>query len=461
MSLYGSFIRNVAFPLLGAISGMPISAELAKLMDSQWWTQSELEDLQASKLSKLINHAYQTVPHYREIMQEGGLTPADIRSLDDLPKLPLLTREQVQELFPDRIVSNCIEHQRYSVARTGGSTGNPLVFYIDHHVRTMDRACYYRFFRWAGYEIGEPMLSLWGAPVVLPKPQRVIRSIKERLVSRILAFDCFKMNDELFAQFAEAIRRFHPKVIRGYTSAMIEFADYVEEHAIELPSLNGVSTTAEVLHDWQRDRIQRTLRCPVFDLYGCGEVNSIGFECDLHEGLHVAAEHVIVEIVDSQGVPVGPGNLGDVALTNLDNFVMPFIRYLNGDQAVAIGEECPCGRGLPLMSNIVGRTIDLIIGLNGKKVHGEFFTHLLHELGWTEGIHVKQFQVRQINESELDFKIVSAKRPSTQQQKQMVRTIREYLGPLDVDLQFVDSIVPAASGKRRFTISYLSSKASD
>ena len=389
-------------------------------------------------------------------MDAVAVRPQDIRYVSDLVRLPLLTREDVRQSFPTSLVST--HARRPTIARTGGSTGNPLVFYVDKNVRTAERACYYRFLSWTGFQLGEPMVRLWGAPVV-SSPAARLRQFAKRQLYRIDSYDCFKLDERLFKEVSTRIQRLKPSLIRGYTTAMVAFAGYVRTHEISFPSLRAVTTTAEVLHDYQRQLIQEVFKCRVFDQYGCGEVNSIAADCELQQGLHVAAEHAIVEIVDEQGHTVRPGDLGNVAVTNLDNYAMPFIRYLNGDQAVALDGACACGRNLPMIGRIEGRTADLIIGLNGKKVHGEFFTHLLHELGWTERFVVSAFRVEQLTISHLTFDLVVRYTPSLDDIAAMKSVVVQFLGPVDLRVRCVDDIPPGPSGKRRFTVSHVSSQA--
>ena len=454
-SIRATLFRAV-YPVLGSTVGIPVWSKLQELIQSQYWSADQLETYQLEKLRLLLEHAYTTVPYYRSLMDTTAVRPRDIRSKGDLVRLPLLTREAVQQSFPTALVST--QARRYTTARTGGSTGNPVVFYVDKSVRTAERASYYRFLSWTGYQLGEPMVRLWGAPVVSSRAARLRRFAKRQLY-RIDSYDSFKLDERLFAEISTRIQSLKPSLLRGYTTALVAFASYVRANRLTFPSLTAVTTTAEVLQDYQRQRIQAAFNCRVFDQYGCGEVNSIAADCELQRGLHVAAEHAMVEIVDEQGRPVRPGELGNVVVTNLDNYATPFIRYVNGDQAVALDGSCPCGRNLPMIGSIAGRTADLIVGLNGKQVHGEFFTHLLHELGWTERLVVTAFRVEQFTRSDLTFDVVARRAPSFDDMTAMKSVVCQFLGPVDLTIRCVDDIPPGRSGKRRFTVSHVSSHA--
>jgi phenylacetate-CoA ligase len=364
----------------------------------------------------------------------------------------VLTRENVQKSSPQGLLST--EARHYSIARTGGSTGTPVVFCVDKHVRTAERAGYFRFLSWTGYQLGEPMVRLWGAPVVSTAGAGLRRFAKRQLY-RVDSYDAFRLDDSLFQTISQRIRQRKPTLVRGYTTALVAFADYIRTHDLAFPSVRAVTTTAEVLDDHQRRPIQEAFRCTAFDQYGCGEVNSIAAACE-RQRLHVAAEHAIVEIVDDCGNPVPSGQVGHIVVTNLDNHAMPFIRYRNGDQAVALDGSCTCGRNLPMIGKITGRTADLIVGLNGRKVHGEFFTHLLHELGWTERLVVTAFRVEQHTQRTLTFDVVSRHTPSPADVQAMETVVEEFLGPVELTVRSVGDIPPGPSGKRRFTVSHVS-----
>ena len=175
-------------------------------------------------------------------------------------------------------------------------------------------------------------------------------------------------------------------------------------------------------------------------------------ECPEHKGLHIALDHVVVEILDDNLQPCPAGVTGKVAITALDNTSTPFIRYCNGDEATLLPDSCACGRGLPLMSAPAGRTSDMIYGLNGNRVHGEFFSHVLHESGWTGRFAVRQFQVVQVDRDLLRFDIAADAVPDAREQEIVIQRFRDYLGPMRVEFRSVENVDRGQSGKRRFTL---------
>jgi phenylacetate-CoA ligase len=449
---YARLLRGVVLPIGDALRAMPIGAVLRTLDETQWRQPAELRALQAEKLARLVETAYAHVPYVRETMQARGLAPRDVRSADDLHKLPLMDRRVLRENWPARITHQGPRAPHSLVMRTGGSTGEPLFFRISRASRTWDRASYYRCLAWCGVGRAETVMNVWGRLIVAGRTPRLLRAAKERFVTREHILDAFTMSPESMRAFVRRMRRLRARLLRGYTSALVDLGRFVESERLELPPLAALSTTAEQVLPEQRRFLERVFCAPLFDQYGCAEVGGAAYECDRHAGLHVASEHCVIEIVDDAGTPLPPGRVGRIALTNLDNEVTPFLRYANDDMAAAIAEPCPCGRGLPLLSPVTGRVSDMIHGANGQRVHGEFFTHLLHELGLTESLPVREFQVEQTAADRLVFRIVSDRPASDAEIARLRGEIREYLGEMRVDFEAPPALPRTGSGKRRFTL---------
>jgi phenylacetate-CoA ligase len=449
---YAWFLRAAVLPVGDALRRVPIGAVLRVLSETQWRTPAEIRAFQSEKLQRLVESAHAHVPYVREMMAARGLSPRDIRCADDLCKLPLMDKRIIRENWPERITHRGLPESHSLVMRTGGSTGEPLFFRISRASRAWDRASYYRCLAWCGVERAELVMTVWGRLIVAGRTPRVLRSAKERFVTRERILDAFTMNPESMRAFVRQMRRLGARLLRGYTSALVDLGRFVERERLPLPPLAALGTTAEQVLPEQRRFLERVFGAPLFDQYGCAEVGGAAYECAHHAGLHVAAEHCVIEIVDDAGAPLPPGRVGRIALTNLDNEVTPFLRYTNDDMAALLPEPCPCGRGLPLLSPVTGRVSDMIYGVNGNRVHGEFFTHLLHELGWTESLPVREFQVEQSAADRLVFRVVSERAPSVAQRERLLLAIRHHLGEMNVEYEQLASLPRSGSGKRRFTL---------
>jgi phenylacetate-CoA ligase len=450
--LYDQFLRGVILPLGDWYRQIPIGKTLDFLEESQWWPADRLVEFRHQKLQAIIAQAYEHVPYYREVMDARRLKPGDIRKADDLPKLPLLTRQILRDVPRERFLNQAMPAKHMSMGRTGGTTGEPLVFYISRTSRAYDRATLYRFYRWCGGDRGALLFTVWAQLIVASRKDDLLRRLKRRYLTNEWILDAFAMTPEAMRQFVQAMCRLRPKMLRGYTSALTELARFVVREGLETPPLAAMTTTAEPILPEQREVLERAFRTKLYDQYGCAEVNGVSFECEQRDGLHIASEHVIVEVVDDGGCPLPPGRVGRVVLTHLDNEAMPFIRYATGDMSALRSGECPCGRQLPLMEPVRGRTLDMIIGLNGQYVYGAFFIHLQNELGWTQSLPVHEFQVVQTSADRLEYRLVSGRPPTPEELQVFIQRTQDYLGPMQIDYRQVERVDRTRSGKLRYTI---------
>jgi len=417
-----------------------------ELQRIQWWPKEQLEELQLERLQALVKHAYQNVPYYHRKFTEAKLRPDDIRTLADLTKLPALTKKDIRE-YRDELVARNLPKNKLIPSATGGSTGEPLQFYIDEECRNRGSAATHLVYSWYGYERGDKLAYLWGSPRDITRMQSLSNRILLRIF-RTVYLDAFNMSESNMAEFARKLSRLKPKIIIAYASAAYLFARYLKHHGIKSIKPEAVVTEAEKLFPEQRELIQEVFGCEVFDLYGSREMSTIAAECPQHNGYHIFTPNVILEFVRDNH-PVSSGEMGKILVTDLRNYAMPFIRYENGDLGVPSQEKCPCGRGLPLMQEIVGRASDVIVGAGGKYIHGEFFTHVLWDKLW-----VKQFQVKQDKDRNITLSIVPETQPEAGELEALKAIIQQELGEeIKLDILLSDSITLTESGKYRFTIS--------
>lgn len=449
-SLYGGFLRNVVLPIGDRWRGVPIGKALSFLEESQWWPPDKIRELQNAKLRKLIESSYAHVPYYRELLDSRGLKPSDIQSVDDLTKLPLLTQDEIRKHCDHGLIHQGIPAKDRTMLYTSGSTGEPKRLYLSKTDRAYGRAAYYRFLRWCGVDRGEKLFTVWGQHIVSKKWDRWLTELKIRFVTREQVVNAWTIRPKTMEGLVNKMKKSRAVVLRGYPASLVTLATYIEEQGVDIPPFAAVTTTAEPVYDAQRCLLEKVFRAPVFDQYGCGEANGLACECSHHTGLHIAQERCIVEVVNEAGERLPPGESGMLALTNLDNEVFPFIRYLCGDEAALLPDPCPCGRGLPLMTHVDGRSFDVIYGLNGRKVWGAFFIVLLMDMGWTHRLRIREFQFTQTSADHLRFDLVSKTPPSPSELEDMIRRVREHFGPMEVEYHQVDKIDRGRSDKLRY-----------
>jgi phenylacetate-CoA ligase len=338
---------------------------------------------------------------------------------------------------------------------TGGSSGTPLHFDLDGDSNDRRMAAWHRGYDWAGAGPGTKQFYLWGVPLgERPALKRWKDRLYEGLYRRQVA-NSFELSEERAPLFLDRLNRYRPDAIVAYTNPLYTFARWLDERGLRPSSPRSIVVGAEKLHRFQRELIERVFGAPVFETYGSREFMLTAAECDRHAGLHVTAEHLIVELVDESGRPVAEGEEGDVVVTDLYNYGMPFVRYRNGDRAVAEPGACPCGRGLPLLREVVGRRLDVLRTPDGRRIPGEFFPHLMKEFP-----AVRRFQVVQHEPGRIELRAVLKETWGEEDRRRLDREVGKVLGPsARFDLLRVDDIPLTASGKLRVVVNLCDAEA--
>jgi phenylacetate-CoA ligase len=423
---------------------------LLELENTEKYSRNEMDNYQSEKLNNLISHAYSNIPYYNELMKKYKLYPSDFKSIKDLEKFPITTKNQIRDYYADHPYAG-IDKRKFQIAKTGGSTGQPLVFLRDMNDNDIAWAAYLRFLQWIGYNWGDSILKVWGLPVV-QKKQSIGEKFRESIITNIrneTKINAFELNENYLNNYFSENINFAPKIIRGYVNALFYFGKYIYQNKIKIAP-KAVITTAETLYPTMRSQLEKYFNTRIFNNYGCGEVMSIAYECETGECLHVTDEHCIIEYIESLSQPQNCDK-GIIIVTNLDNYVMPFIRYATMDIGERYNKRCSCGRAHSGVKSIEGRQSDLIFGRTGKTVHGEFFTHLLEELNWFERYNIKDFEVVQTNNKTLKWRLVVDIKPDIKNEEKLKHITNDYLGDMINIIEYPTFIKTSQIGKRRFT----------
>jgi phenylacetate-CoA ligase len=449
--MYSKILRNFIYPL----AQMRFQPEerfisyLRLLEKTQWWTPIDLENFQQKKLQSLLKHAYENVPYYHKIFKKLKLKPQDIKNSTCLQKLPILTKEIIRNNLNDLIAQNYSKGKFIPYA-TGGSTGEPLSFFIDSQRYAQNMGAAYREWSWAEYNLGDKVAFLWGSPHDLSHRDEMKKKVSN-FIQRKIMLDTYYMNEKTLDEYVRILRKFKPKIINAYASSVFLMALYIEKKGILDIRPKSILTSCEMLFDYQRKTIEKVFGCEVFDYYSGRDTALQAGECSEHSGYHLAIENAVTEFIkDSEHV--SSGELGKIIITDLSNYAMPFIRYEIGDLGVPSDKKCPCGRGLPLMERVSGRMRDTIITKDGKYITGAFFMSLFYDdFGKTKGI--KQFQFIQKAKDFMILNIVKGDDYSQNIFDDILRKIHEQCGDMKIEVKFVNSIPPTKSGKYRHSIS--------
>lgn len=439
--------KYIGFPIQDYAKNTRILPTLNFLRESQYWDEDKMNHYRLQKLQRLVYYAYKHVQYYTELFNNHGIMPDDIRTLDDIEKIPILTKD-LARANQQKLVSDNINVSTVKKGKTGGTTGSPLIIYKDTNDRTFAWASYYRWYDWMEIKKEDKAIILWGDSTVLKSNIKgmVYQNIKDWIQNN-KRISTFSLNEITLPAVYEEMMKYNPTLIRGYLSALILIAKYMQANNLSpKKNLRAISSTTETLLPMYRSLLQQVFCVPVYDQYGCGENSAISYECAKHQGLHVNEEHVIVECLDDNDEHVLEKR-GRLIITSLDNFVMPFIRYENGDEATLHKAKCPCGVKSQLMSSIEGRTIDAITLKDGSKVHGVFFTDILFEMGITTDL-ISRFQIYQYSSGAVDFILETQNEISEKLLRNLESELLRYIK--SVNIKLVEFIPNEPNGKYKY-----------
>ena len=418
---------------------------LKYLEATQWYPTEYMKDLQFRLLREIVEHAYANVRYYRKKFDDVGFVPEELNSLDDLAKIPVLTKADLHARHHELIASD--KKYTYSVDSTSGSSGPATFVYTDRNASAFERAAVFRSWHWYGMDCGMRTVRFWGTQ--LDKKRIVVDRVRDLVLNRrTLATN--DINERRLFTYYEKIVKFRPQIIYGFTSAIYEFCVFLEEHDLDICEqfVGLVIATGEVLHNFQKERIENVFKARVMNEYGSAECGPITYSCP-EGGHHVMAEYLIVEVVDNKESE-GEGDTGEVIVTHLRNKVMPLIRYTLGDYASTREDNCKCGRGLPMISNIQGRVIDFIRTPDGRVVHGLSFDYLPK---YYDG-QIKQFQIVQNEMDSIKVALVKDTKFSNDTLAEFEKKLRLLVGN-EIRIEFVlygDYLPREGTGKQRMVI---------
>jgi phenylacetate-CoA ligase len=443
--LYTRLVAAVIFPLQELLKHHRTVAIRRDMERSQWWSTQRVLQWQTERLRTFLCDVQAHVPYYRDLFARIGFDPASVKSTSDLAQLPLLTKVEIRAHTEALKAEGATGLARFN---TGGSSGEPLIFFIGKERVSHDVAAKWRATRWWGVDIGDPEIVVWGSPIELGAQDKM-RMLRDRML-RTKLIPAFEMSAEKLDTFLREIRAMRPKMLFGYPSALSLIARHAEAKGVRMDNL-GIRvafTTSERLYDEQRQQIAKTFACPVANGYGGRDAGFIAHECPAG-GMHITAEDIIVEIVSPDGAALPPGQSGEIVVTHLATREFPFIRYRTGDIGILDDRTCTCGRGLPLLKEIQGRSTDFVVAQDGTVIHGLALVYVVRDLPG-----VKEFKIVQESLALTRVMLVTDVTFDPVYETTIMENFKRRLGAaVHIDIERVSSIPKEASGKFRFIVS--------
>ena len=440
MVTYNLINEKIILPISDKILGLSISKHLKFLLESQWWSEEKLKEYQNEKLKALIQHSYNNVTYYRELFDSLNLKPSDIKTTEDLQKLPILTKVIVRENVKNgKLIANNIPKKRMMLSASSGSTGEPLQYYITKDAYSFNIAANLRGWSWMGYRLGDKYVKL------SQNSRKGIKKLQDA-VNNCYYLIAQQLNDSNFQGITNGITKARPDFIRGYPDPLFFLSNYIKRNDIKISPVKAINTTGNVLFPEIKRVIEDVFHAPVFDSYSC-EGGAPVFECSNHECYHSSMEYAVTEII-SQGKEVLNGEKGRIITTDLVNYAVPFIRYDTQDYLTKSKTKCNCGRNLLAIDKIDGRDSDILVTPKGKYLIIHNFT------GYFEWINsIEQFQIRQDKINEFVILLKVNEKYSKEEEKKIYSYWKDYIGEdVKIEINVVYDIPLTRSGKRRFLI---------
>lgn len=444
-------LRNLRFEAYFAT--MPLHAWMIRgrqtrraylnLKQSEYLPKAELESVQLSRLRQIVAHAYATSTYYRHSLEAAGVKPSDINSLDDLTRLPFLSKDDVRTNLDSGLLSTAVSEKKRLRINTSGSTGQPFTIYADQAQLEVRFASTIRALEWTGWRFGDRQARLWHQTLGMSRSQ-VFREHVDAWFMKRLFIPAFEISPENIEQFVDEIRQHNPVLVDGYAESLNFLATYVQTGGSPGFSPTAIMSSAQALPENTRKIIEDGFRTNVFDKYGSREFSGIAYECTEHRHHHVVDECYILELL-VDGRPAKPGEVGEIVITDLFNRATPMIRYRIGDLALAVEQDpCTCGRGHSQIGEIEGRTQAIVHCANGAWLPGTFFAHFFKD----HENDIRFFQIEQSEKGRFGLKIVRNTSFTEESMKSILLDLREYIGDTEVILEYVDEIPLVRTGKR-------------
>ncbi len=422
--------------------------QLKQLMKSQWLRTSQIEEIQQKKLQKLLQHAYNNVPYYRQLFDSVGVKPDEIKRAADLPALPITTKSHLRSCPVDQVIAKNVDINNCVKERTSGSSGMPFSFFFTRKDNDLRPLLDLRILLANGYNLRDTIIGIADSRHAVEKKHwfQHLGLMRKEHVPILTPVE----------EQIEKIQRMRPDIIWSFTSDIVLIATRMKEENIKGIHPKAIYTMAEFLDQNRRKLLTSVFGVAPLDFYASAECGAIAWECHKHTGYHINIDTLIVECI-KDGRQVRPGESGELIVTNLHSYAMPFIRYSVGDIGGLSDKRCPCGRGLPLLSVIEGRRIDCIVLPDGKSISPYLLTCAIEDIPG-----ILRYQIIQEGKRKIRVNFLKGEGFSPATIIQIKRKCREVMrDEVEVNPVVVETLRYDKSGKFRVVISELSMPSPD
>ncbi len=444
--------KPVLLSLLRA-SGSGVPQELA-LIGGIERSPERIADVQRARLTDLLRHAWAQAPYYRDTLESCGAVRDGRVNLDRFTDIPFLTKEVIRA-EGDRLRAKTLPRGRKAHPNaSGGSTGEPVRFWQDNGYWNTTIAVRTYHFSTVGKQLGEREMKIWGNERDLFEGTLGWKATLQNWAYNRRFEQCWHLPEAQILKILHDIDRWRPKLLWCYRDGIDAVAKYVVQHGLRPYAPAAIVLGGATVYPYMAEVIERAFRSPAISAYGSREVGAVACQCLERAGHHIATHANVVETIDAAGRAV-VGQDGELVITPLANYAMPFLRYRIGDRGRLTHDRCPCGRGFPLLESLSGRMVEVLVNAKGEQVDPIYFIQLLAVI-FNRGFF-RKFQVIQDENGALTLNVVleaGASREAAQPNlDEVVAKIRLVMGAgCPVEIRFVDDIPLSASGKHPYVV---------
>lgn len=438
------FIENLLYPAMEYKKGNRVREKTKKLISMEKLSREERDEYRLKKLKELLKICINNVPAYENI----SVTAEEIESdpLEALKKFPVTRKKDVVD-NKESYVNRTYDRSRLIENSTGGSTGEPLKFYMDREAVESYEAARFRGLSWYAITHGSRSVMVWGNPIEMTSNMEDKYKQREKLLKNRIMIPAYDMKPEKIENYVELINSYKPEYIYGYSSILDAMAMLMLEKGLKLKiKLKAVVSTSETLTEQQREHIANAFYCKVVNEYGARDAGILGYECPCGE-MHIVEENLIAEVLDPVTLePVEDGKSGLLAITDITNHAMPRLRYILGDVGSISSKKCTCGNTSRVFSSIDGREDAILVKKDGTLLHGHVINHMAKIRN-----SIKQFKFVQKSVDLAELTIVK-KQAETDDSDIFIENIKTTFPGLELKVEYADEIQPGKSGKMRYTV---------
>lgn len=440
MSNFNEWIRlGVIYPLAEKVKHTNSMVWYKRIQEMNTWSREEIKAWQEAHLQRIVHQAYEHTVYWKRVFDERGLKPSDIRTAEDLKKLPILTKADIRAHY-DEIVPDNIASIRYRKGQTGGTTGEPMHYMDDEDIWGYVTANKIVAWRTTGYRFGDAFMALGSASLFkknAPLARRILDGIRNER-----AYNSMNLDDALCQEYIEILEKQKIHYVYGYASAIYLLAKYALDHKIDMGHMRGAFTTSENLTDVYRETIEKAFGCRVMDCYGARDAAVTAYE--ITPGCYHLGYSALLEVVDE----FEPGK-GTLISTNLLNMAFPMLRYDYGDVAELDNNSAEYNG--QVLHQIFGRVSDVLRLDNGHVLTSPGFTILMRNFD------VKAYDIQKLSGSSMRMQVVVADGWTKEDEKKLIKEMERFCGEgCEFTLDYVEGFQELKNGKRRYFMNDLS-----